>query len=87
MSQPAILPRLLTGAIKDVLISAGNPFHNHESNEFHRPIVITVDQRRDLVAGLRALEGRLAGPDAEQLVANALAAFCLSLTTAKVDSR
>ena len=63
-------PRYLCFAIRCALVASGNPFHGHESGEIKRPIVLTVDQRRALVAGLAALETRLAGPDAEQAVAS-----------------
>jgi hypothetical protein len=81
MSQPGMVQRMLASAIKATLVSAGNPFHAHEGNGFKRPLVLSDVQRRQLVAGLGALDARLAGEDCEQLVADELATLCHKLTT------
>ncbi len=80
MTAPTWLSRQLASAIKAALTEAGNPFHHSEGQAPVRPVVLTDVQRKQLVAGLAALEGRLAAPEAQQRLADELAIVCHKLT-------
>ncbi len=87
MTAPTWLSRQLASTIKGALTDAGNPFQLTPGAQFVRPIVLTVVQRKQLVAGLAALEGPLAAPEAEQLLADELAILCHKLTNVEASDR
>ncbi len=80
MTAATWLSRALASTLKAALTEAGNPFQTTPGATMVRPIVLTVIQRRQLTAGLDALEGALGQPDAQQAIADALAILCHKLT-------
>ncbi len=80
MSAPTWLSRQLVSTIKAVLTEAGNPFLHSEGQAVVRPVLLTAVQRKQLVAGLAALEGPLAAPEAQQPLADELAILCHKIT-------
>ncbi len=76
MTAPTWLSRQIISAVKAALTEGGNPFHHSPNGNPIRPVVLTDVQRKQLLAGLAALEGELASQSSAQFLADGLAIFC-----------
>ena len=77
MSQPGILQQFLADTIEATLRAGGNPF----GPKVETTVTLAAAQRKQLVAGLAAVRGELAGVEHEQRLADELATLCHKLAT------